>query len=82
MKLREILQDKALTTKYVVLIFAVVNSLLNLFGIQTIGDEQINEIASAITTLASLVLAVNVRSHELRNINASQEDNLNGKDDQ
>lgn len=82
MKLREILQDKALTTKYVVLIFAVVNSLLNLFGIQTIGDEQINEIASAITTLASLVLAVNVRSHELRNINASQEDNLKRKDEQ
>ncbi|AXF39890.1 holin [Bacillus phage vB_BthS_BMBphi] len=82
MKLREILQDKALTTKYVVLIFAVVNSLLNLLGIQTIGDEQINEIASAITTLASLVLAVNVRSHELRNINASQEDNLKRKDDQ
>ncbi|WDS60558.1 holin [Bacillus phage BC-6] len=73
MKLREILQDKALTTKYVVLIFAVVNSLLNLFGIQTIGDEQINEIASAITTLASLVLAVNVRSHELRNLNRKDE---------
>lgn len=82
MKLKEILQDKALTTKYVVLIFAVVNSLLNLFGIQTIGDEQINEIASAITTLASLVLAVNVRSHELRNINASQDSNINkGKDE-
>lgn len=68
MNLKEILKDKALTSKYVVLIFAVINSLLNLFGIQTIGDEQVNEIASAVTTLASLYLAINVRSHEIKNI--------------
>lgn len=74
MNLKEILKDKALTTKYVVLIFAVVNSLLNLFGIQTIGDDQVNEIASAVTTLTSLVLAVNVRSHELRNINKGKDE--------
>ncbi|AMR85243.1 phage holin [Bacillus cereus] len=73
MKFKEILQDKALLTKYVVLIFAVVNSVLNLVGIQTIGDEQINDIASAVTTLASLYLAVNVRAHEIKNI---KENNL------
>lgn len=68
MKFKEILQDKVLLTKYVVLIFAVVNSVLNLVGIQTIGDEQINDIASAVTTLASLYLAVNVRAHEIKNL--------------
>lgn len=73
MKFKEILQDKALLTKYVVLIFAVVNSVLNLVGIQTIGDEQINDITSAVTTLASLYLAVNVRAHEIKNI---KENNL------
>lgn len=73
MKFKEILQDKVLLTKYVVLIFAVVNSVLNLVGIQTIGDEQINDIASAVTTLASLYLAVNVRAHEIKNI---KENNL------
>ncbi|WP_163051627.1 phage holin [Bacillus cereus] len=71
MKFKEILQDKALLTKYVVLIFAVVNSVLNLVGIQTIGDEQINDIASAVTTLASLYLAVNVRAHEIKNLRGS-----------
>ncbi|WP_144575405.1 phage holin [Bacillus cereus] len=73
MKFKEILQDKALLTKYVVLIFAVVNSVLNLVGIQTIGDEQINDIASSVTTLASLYLAINVRAHEIKNI---KENNL------
>ncbi|MCU5640249.1 phage holin [Bacillus cereus] len=68
MKFKEILQDKVLLTKYVVLIFAVVNSVLNLIGIQTIGDEQINDIASAVTTLASLYLAVNVRAHEIKSL--------------
>ncbi|MGR5980264.1 hypothetical protein ACT7DJ_28315 [Bacillus cereus] len=71
MKFKEILQDKVLLTKYVVLIFAVVNSVLNLVGIQTIGDEQINDIASAVTTLASLYLAVNVRAHEIKNLRGS-----------
>ncbi|MCU5024488.1 hypothetical protein OB988_18645 [Bacillus cereus] len=71
MKFKEILQDKALLAKYVVLIFAVVNSVLNLVGIQTIGDEQINDIASAVTTLASLYLAVNVRAHEIKNLRGS-----------
>ncbi|MEC0014874.1 hypothetical protein P4K74_31265, partial [Bacillus cereus] len=56
-----------------VLIFAVVYSVLNLVGIQTIGDEQINDIASSVTTLASLYLAVNVRAHEIKNI---KENNL------
>ncbi|MCU5455279.1 hypothetical protein OCA97_14875 [Bacillus cereus] len=73
MKFKEILQDKVLLTKYVVLIFAVVNSVLNLVGIRTVGDEQINDIASAVTTLASLYLAVNVRAHEIKNI---KENNL------
>lgn len=68
MKIKEILRDKALTTKYVVLIFAVINSLLNLFGIQTIGDEEINNVASAVSTLSALFLAVNVRAHEIRNL--------------
>lgn len=68
MKLNEILSDKALLTKYVVLIFAVVNSLLNLFGVQTIGDEQINDIATSVSTLASAYLLLNVRAHEVRNL--------------
>lgn len=71
MKIKEIIQDKTLTTKYVILIFAVVNSVLNLCGVQTIGDEQINDIASAVTTLASLYLAVNVRAHEIKSIKDS-----------
>ncbi|MGX5594662.1 phage holin [Bacillus cereus] len=75
MKFKEILQDKALLTKYVVLIFAVVNSVLNLVGIQTIGDEQINDIASAVTTLASLYLAVNVRAHEIKSIKSKEHKN-------
>lgn len=75
MKLKEILEgvktilkDKALTTKYIILIFAVINSVLNLFGLQTIGDEQINDIATAITTLASAYLLLNVRSHEIKKL--------------
>ncbi|WDS60610.1 holin [Bacillus phage BC-7] len=70
MNFKEILKDKALLTKYVVLIFAVINSMLNLFGIQTIGDEQVNDVASAVTTFAGLYLAVNVRAHELKHVNA------------
>lgn len=74
MKIKEILQDKSLTTKYVVLIFAVINSLLNLFGIQTIGDEEINNVASAVSTFSALFLAVNVRAHEIRNLKGDNED--------
>lgn len=65
---KEILQDKALTTKYIVLIFAVINSVLNLCGLQTIGDEQVNDVATAITTIASACLLLNVRAHEIRNL--------------
>jgi outer membrane murein-binding lipoprotein Lpp len=68
MNFKDILNDKALLSKYIVLVFAVVNSVLNLFGIQTIGDDQINDIASAVTTLTSAFLLLNVRAHELRNL--------------
>lgn len=77
--IKEILGDKALLTKYVVLVFAVLNSVLNLFGVQTIGDDQVNEIATAVSTLASAYLLLNVRAHELKNVHSR---NLKRKDDQ
>jgi len=79
MNFKEILKDKALLTKYTVLIFAVLNSVLNLFGIQTIGDDQVNEIATAISTLAGGYLLLNVRAHELKNI--VSKDNVVAKED-
>lgn len=81
MKFKEILQDKALLTKYVVLIFAVVNSVLNLCGVQTIGDEDINGIASAVSTLASGYLLLSVRAHELKNLKDSNLKNKPRKDE-
>ncbi|WKV24082.1 holin [Bacillus phage PSYJ-YH] len=73
MKLKEILKDKALTSKYVVLIFAVINSVLNLMGVQTIGDEQINDFATAVTSLVSMVLVLNVRAHEIKSLKVKDE---------
>lgn len=83
MNIKGILSDKALLTKYVVLLFAVLNSVLNLFGVQTIGDDQINDIATAISTLASAYLLLNVRAHELKNVNKSNEhkDNQHTKEE-
>ncbi len=81
MNLKEILQDKALLTKYVVLIFAVLNSVLNLFGVQTIGDSEVNDIASAVSTLASGYLLLSVRAHELKNLKSSDIENNPRKDE-
>ncbi|ARO62418.1 Uncharacterized protein B5E38_4998 [Bacillus cereus] len=66
--IKTILQDKALTAKYVVLGFAVVNSVLNLAGVSTIPDEQVNDFAAAISSLGSMFLALNVRAHEIKNL--------------
>jgi len=73
LNIKDILKDKTLTSKYVVLIFAVINSLLNLFGVQTISDTQVNDIATAITTLTSALMLLNVRAHELRKIKQEKE---------
>ncbi|HDR7275054.1 TPA: phage holin [Bacillus paranthracis] len=76
MTLKEIISDKALTTKYVVLGFAVINSVCNLLGYQTISEADINNVANGVSSIVSILMLLNIRSHEIKSIKAKQsEDN-------
>lgn len=49
--------DKASVTRYVVLVVAVVNSVLNIFGYQTISDELTNDLVSVLSAAYFLYMA-------------------------
>lgn len=70
MTFKEIISDKALTTKYVVLGFAVVNSVCNLLGYQTISEADINNVANGVSSIVSILMLLNIRSHEIKSIKA------------
>lgn len=41
--------DKASITRYVVLVVAVINAVLNIFGYQTISDEMTNDLVVVVS---------------------------------
>lgn len=49
--------DKASITRYIVLVVAVVNSVLNLMGYQTISDETTNDLVSVLSAGYFLYMA-------------------------
>lgn len=46
--------DKASISRFVILVVAVVNAVLNLLGYQTISDELINDIVAIVSGLVML----------------------------